>query len=131
LFIRLKRINFSSPWCLEWALLRNGHVYNVRIKSVKIYAIGTCAIGIVLYRIKVMDLSKQEEMLNALTHRTERIEGKVDELKLELRVAAVFLVALIIALKIWSVGASVLAAGAVSAIAGLVNWSRLRKYGTF
>ena len=48
-----------------------------------------------------MDESEQEKTLNALEHRTERVEGKLDELKLELRTAAVFLVVLIIALKIW------------------------------
>ena len=78
-----------------------------------------------------MNESEQEKILNTLEHRTERVEGKLDGLKLELRTAAVFLVVLIIALKIWSVQASVLAAAVISGIAAFVNWSRLRKYGTF
>lgn len=78
-----------------------------------------------------MNESEQEKTLNALERRTEHIERKLDGLKLELRTAAVFLVVLIIALKIWSVQASVLAAAVISGIATFVNWSRLRKYGTF
>ena len=78
-----------------------------------------------------MNQSEQEKMLNALEYRTERVEGKLDGLKLELRTAAVFLVVLIIALKIWSVHISVLAAAAISGIVTFVNYSRLRKYGTF
>ena len=78
-----------------------------------------------------MDESEQEKILYVLEHRTERIEGKLDELKLELRTAAVFLVVLIIALKIWSVHTSVLAASVISGIVLFINWSRLKKYGTF
>ena len=81
--------------------------------------------------IWIMNESEQEKTLNVLENRTEHIERKLDGLKLELRTAAVFLVVLIIALKIWSVQASVLAAAVISGIATFVNWSRLRKYGTF
>jgi hypothetical protein len=88
-------------------------------------------VKMVLYRIKVMDESKQEKILNVLEHRTERFEGKLDELKLELRTATIFVVVLITALKTWSVPISVLSAGVISGIAAFINWSRLKKYGTF
>ena len=78
-----------------------------------------------------MDESKQEKILNVLEHRTERFEGKLDELKLEIRIAAVFVVVLIIALKTWSVHTSLLSAAVISGIVAFINWSRLKKYGTF
>ena len=78
-----------------------------------------------------MDESEVEKKLEMLEHRTESFEGKLDELKMELRTAAIFLVVLTIALKIVSVFISLISAAVITSIFMVINASRLKKYGTF
>lgn len=78
-----------------------------------------------------MDESEQEKKLDMLISRTERIEGKLDGLKLELRAAAIFLVILIITLEELSLWKSLLIAATISGIFTFRNWSLYRKYRSF
>lgn len=70
-----------------------------------------------------MDESEREKI--------ERIERKLDGLKLELRAASIFLVILILSLEVWSMDKSLLAAFAISIIFTMSNWSLYKKYGSF
>lgn len=70
-----------------------------------------------------MDESEREKI--------ERIERKLDGLKLELRAAAIFLAILIMALEVWSLDKSLLAAVAISGIFTFRNWLLYRKYRSF
>ena len=72
-----------------------------------------------------MDESEQERMLNTIEHRMECIQGKLDELRLELRTAAIFLVVLTCVLQVMPVYISLIAAVAISGIFAFVGWSRL------
>ncbi len=72
-----------------------------------------------------MDESEQKRMLNTIENRIECIKGKLDELKLEQRTAAIFIVVLICVLQEMSVYTSFIAAVVISGIFAFVGWSRI------
>ena len=78
-----------------------------------------------------MSESEQERTLDILQHRAVRIQETLDNLHLELRTVAIFFVAFIMALEYLPAHISLTAAIVVSGVFSFINYSRLKKYGTF